>query len=116
MTKRVEGGAKFLAEQFRLFPGREVTAFVELVVVDQIGISPLRPTPWSLVQLVREDAHGNRDGDAFDSEERNLALECLPIEARAGNRGVRQPGKRDVVEDVILRKALGLPMRAASFF
>jgi hypothetical protein len=33
MTKRLGGGAKFLAEEFRLFPSREMTAFVELVVV-----------------------------------------------------------------------------------
>jgi hypothetical protein len=43
-----------------------VPTFVELVEVDEFVISPLRPTPWSLVQLVWEDAHGNRDGDAFE--------------------------------------------------
>ena len=84
-------------------------AFVELVVVDEFGIRAFRPARRSLVQLFREDAHGNRDGDAFDSEERNLALECLPIEASPGNRGVRQPGKRDVVEDIISCQAFGLP-------
>jgi hypothetical protein len=36
------------------------------------------------IQLVRKHAHANRDGDAFDTEERNLVLQTLPIEARPG--------------------------------
>jgi hypothetical protein len=44
---------------FRLLPCREVTALVELVVMDQFGISPLRPAPRGWIEFVREDAHGN---------------------------------------------------------
>ena len=55
-------------EELRLFPGREVPAFVELVVVDEFGIRPLRPAPRGWIEFVREDAHGNRDGDAFGIE------------------------------------------------
>ena len=73
-----------------------MTAFVELVVMDQFGIRPLRPAPWSRIEFVREDAHGNRNRDAFDAEERDLVLEVLPIEACPGNERVRQPGQRDV--------------------
>ena len=40
-----------------------MTAFVELVELDQFGIGQLRPAPWSRIQVVREDAHGDRDGD-----------------------------------------------------
>jgi hypothetical protein len=64
MTKRFEGGAKFLTEEFRLFPGREVTAFVELVLVNQVGICPLGPTPRSLVQFVWEDTYGSRNASS----------------------------------------------------
>jgi len=53
-----------------LFPGRKVPAFVDLVVMDQLGIRPLGPAPWSRIELVGEDAHGRRDHDAFDGEER----------------------------------------------
>jgi hypothetical protein len=51
-----------------LFSGRKVSALVDLVVMDQFGIHPLRPAPWSRIEFVREDAHGNRDGDAFGIE------------------------------------------------
>src|ERR1700722_55441 len=111
MTKRFEGGAKFLTEEFRLFPGREVAAFVELVVMDQVGIGPLCPTPRSLVELVWEDTYGRRNGDAFDSKEGNLVFECPPIEARAADRGVCQPGEGDVVQDIVSGKAFALPVK-----
>ena len=60
-------------KKLRLLPGREVPAFVELVVVDQFGIRPLRPAPRGCIDLVRKDAHGNRDGDAFDIEKPEFA-------------------------------------------
>src|SRR5206468_90591 len=44
-------------EELRLLPGREVAAFVELVVVDEVGIRPLRPAPRRRVELVGKDAH-----------------------------------------------------------
>ena len=87
-------------------------AFVELVEVDQLRIRLLCPTPWSLDTVVREDTHGSRNGDAFRKKE-TLFSKALPIEARAGNRGVRQPGKRDVVEDIVSGKAFGLPVKDA---
>ena len=43
-------------------------AFVELVVMDEFGIRPLCPTPRGLIELVRKDAHGYRDGDVFHVE------------------------------------------------
>ena len=86
-------------------------AFGELVVMNEFRIRLLCPTPRSLIQLVGKDAHGNRDGDALDTEERNLP-ESLPIETRPGNRRVRQPGKRDVVQDIIPSEAFGLPIKS----
>jgi hypothetical protein len=83
-----------------------VPAFVEPVVVDEFGIRPLRPTPWSCIELIRKDAHGNGNGNAFGIEIPEFAPN-LPIETGAGNRRVRQPGDRDVVEDVVAREAFG---------
>ena len=97
-------------EELRLLPGREVTALVELVVVDELGIRLLRPAPRGLIELVGKGAHGDRDGDALRREEGELAL---PVEARRRDRRVRQPVERDVVEDVVARQALGLPVEDA---
>jgi hypothetical protein len=56
------------AEKLRLFPGRKVPAFVELVVVDEFGIRPLGPTPRGLIELVRKGAHGYRNGNLLRGE------------------------------------------------
>ena len=79
-AQRPEPRANFFGEELRLLPGGEVAALVELVVVDQFGIRPLRPAPRGWIELVREDAHGNRDGDALGVEEAQLVL---PIETGA---------------------------------
>src|SRR6266403_1430230 len=76
--KRPEARAKLFGKKLRLFPGSEMTALFHLVVVDEIGIGPLRPVPRRLVEFVREDAHGNRDFDAFGTEKGEF---ILPIEA-----------------------------------
>ena len=74
--------------------------------MDQFGIRLLCPTPWGWIEFVREDAHGNRDGDALGIEIPFAPI--LPIETGARKCRVRQPGDRDVVEDVVAREALGL--------
>jgi len=61
----------------RLFPGREVAALVDPVVIDEFGIRPLRPTPRGLILLAGEDAHGSRDGDILGVE---IAELVFPIE------------------------------------
>ena len=73
--------------------------------MDQFGIRLLRPTPWGWIEFVREDAHGNRDGDALRIEVPFPPV--FPIEAGAGKCRVGQPGDRDVVEDVVAREAGG---------
>src|ERR1700693_239910 len=79
--------------------------------MDQLGKRGLGPAPWGRIELVRKDAYGNRDGDAFGIEIPFPPI--LPIETGAGKRRVRQPGDRDVVEDVVAREALGLSVKDA---
>src|SRR6266446_7633885 len=76
--KRTEARAELFGKKLRLFPGSEMTALFHLVVVDEIGIGPLRPVPRGLVEFVREDAHGSWDFDALGTEKGELTL---PIEA-----------------------------------
>src|SRR3954462_13008325 len=88
LAQRSESRANFVAEQFRLLPCREVPAHGQPVVVDEVGIGLLCPTPRHLIQLAREDAHRYRDGDALRAEERQLVF---PIETPRGDPGGRQP-------------------------
>src|SRR6266566_1155247 len=76
--ERSKAHAKLFGKKLRLFPGSEMTALFHLVVVDEVGIGPLRPVPRRLVEFVREDAHGSWDFDALGSEKGEL---ILPIEA-----------------------------------
>jgi hypothetical protein len=80
--------------------------------MNEFGIRPLRPAPWRRIELVREDAHRNRYGDAFGIEISEFAPN-LPIETGARKRRIRQPSDRDVVEDVISREALGFSLKDA---
>src|SRR4029453_9674662 len=73
-AQRPEACAKFFCKELRLFPRREMATLCHLVVVDEIGIGPLGPAPRRLVELVRENAHGNRDFDALGSEKGELVL------------------------------------------
>src|SRR5258708_38008106 len=79
--------------------------------MDQFGIRFLCPTPRSWIELVRKDAHGNWDGDAFGIEIPFAPI--LPVKTRARKRRVRQPGDRDVVKDVVTRETLGLSLKNA---
>src|ERR1700728_4842941 len=65
------------AEEFRLLPCREVSALRDSVVVNQLGISFLGPTPRGLINLVWKGAHGNRDRDVSRIEKAAL---IFPIE------------------------------------
>src|SRR6266853_1687779 len=79
--------------------------------MDQFREHPLGPAPRGWIELVREDAHGNRDGDAFGVEIPFAPI--LPIETGARQSRVRQPGYGDVVEDVVAREALSLSVKNA---
>src|SRR5258706_16403700 len=110
-TKRLETGPDLCDKNFRLFPGGEVAALLDLVEVDEFGIRLLCPAARGGIELVREDAHGNRDGDAFGIEV--PFAEIFPIETGAGNPGVGQPGDGDVVQYIVARQALGLAVEDA---
>src|ERR1700693_5900315 len=69
LAKCSEAGANLFGKELRLLPRREVAAFVELVVVDEFGIGPLRPASRGRIDFVREGAHGDRDLDAPDVKE-----------------------------------------------
>ena len=106
LAQRAEARAHFFGQELRLLPSGEVSALRQRVVVDQVGIGPLGPTPRSRIELVWEDAHGNWDGDALGIE---IPLApVFPVETGARNPRVRQPGDRDVVENVVARQALRL--------
>src|SRR5260370_9880203 len=103
-----EPRAQLVAEEFGLLPGGEVAAFVDLVVMDELGVSPFYPTPRSCIDLIREDAHGNRDGDVLRGKE---GLLVFPIQTRGRDRRIRQPIERNVVEHIVSCKALRLTVK-----
>src|SRR5678815_3107444 len=102
---RLEAGTQLLAKELGLFPGREVPALVDLVVMNELGKRLLGPALRARVELVGEDADGRRDGDALHVQERELVLR---VEAEPRDGRVRQPAERDVVEHVVAREALAL--------
>src|SRR5580658_7384918 len=77
LPQRSEARANLFGKELRLFPGREVAAFLHLVVVNQFGIRPLCPAPRRRIEFVRKDAHGRWDHDPLDGEERRALV--LPI-------------------------------------
>ena len=94
-------GSHLRAEQLRLFPGGEMAAFVDLVEIDELVIGPLGPTPRRLIVLAGKDAHRSRDRDVGGVVKVDVTF---PIEASRGNRRVRQPIEREVVEHVVARE------------
>src|SRR5262245_32818891 len=79
LAQRPERGTQLGTEELRLFPGGEVSAFVDLVVVDEFGIGAFRPAPRRFVLFAREDGYGDRNLDALGVEKSTLVF---PIEAR----------------------------------
>jgi hypothetical protein len=75
-----------------------VAAPVDLVEVDELGVGPLGPAARRLVDLLGEDAHGGWDVDVVDAEE---VESVLPVQPGRGDPCVRQPVKRDVVQDLV---------------
>src|SRR3954471_20101320 len=97
-AERSERGTNLSREKLRLLPRGEVAALVDLVVVDEFGIRPLGPTPRGLILLARKDSHRHRYGDPLGVEKATLVF---PIQTRRGDPRVRQPIKRDVVEEFV---------------
>src|SRR5262249_54856935 len=92
-------------QEFWLFPGCKVSAFVVLFIVDQFGIRALCPTPWSSIEFVRKDAYGNRYGNAFGIEISFSPI--FPVKAGTRKRRVREPCNGNVVKNVVASEARG---------
>src|SRR5918993_6064413 len=110
-AQRFERRPKFCTKEFWLLPGGEVTALGQAIVVDQVRKGLLGPTARRGVDLVGKGAHRDRNGDTLGREERELAL---PEETGRRNGRLGQPVERDVVEDVVTRQALRLPVEHPS--
>src|SRR5579862_8291217 len=108
LPQRSETRADLFRKELRLFPRREVAALGQLVVMDQFGIRPLRPTARAQIDLVRKGAYGNRDRNAFNTEVPEFVF---PVEAGSGDPRVRQPGDRDVIENVVTREAFRFSLK-----
>src|SRR5688572_6287731 len=72
------------------------------LVVNHIWICFLCPTPGKLVKFLWKNANDNWNFDTLCTEKIILTF---PIETEPGNCRVSQPGKRNVVEDIIPSKA-----------
>ncbi len=65
LPQRAERGPNLFREELWLFPVGEVTALVELIEVEELGVGSLSPAAWRLIALAGEDAHCNRDRDVL---------------------------------------------------
>src|ERR1700722_1728152 len=110
-AKRSEGRSDLRRKALRLLPGSEVSALGELIVVNQFRIRPRCPAPRGWIKFVRKDAHSDRNGDALGVE--IPFAKIFPVKTGARKSRVRQPGDRDVVEDVVAREAFGLAVKDA---
>src|SRR5215216_4184429 len=92
-----ERGAELGTEEFRLFPGGEVAALVDLVEVDQVAIGAPGPCLRGSIDLVRKYRDGHREGNVsgfLRGRTRNAASGILPVKPRCRGSGVRQPVQR----------------------
>src|SRR5918997_303414 len=101
LPKRPKRRAKLFCKELRLLPGGEVAASVDFVEVNEVGVGLLRPAARRLILLAGKDGRGNGDGDALGVKEATLVF---PVQARRRDPRVRQPIKRDVVEDLVTRQ------------
>ena len=87
MTRQYAGDrrrAEFTREQLTQFPGREVTALVDLGEVDERVIGTLGPALWRTIDLTRKHRHGNGDRDVRCLLLRSVevVVVILPVELR----------------------------------
>src|SRR6185436_10021988 len=74
LPQRLERRADLRREEQRLFPRREVAAFVRLMEVGEVRVAALRPAPGGLVDLAGEDGERRRDGELLGAEVRGLVV------------------------------------------
>src|SRR5262245_62767201 len=97
-AQRAEAVAEFLYEQSWLFKGRKMTAAIEFVPMNEIGIDALGQAPWCGHDFAREDAatHGNGDHGRSASD-----AGIFQVHACRGGGRLRQPVERDGVEHLL---------------
>ena len=92
-----------------------MSAFGELVVVDELHIRLLRPALRRLINFFRKRAHADRKLDPSRVEEAacRQIMPHVPVETRRRDRGIRQPIERDVVENVVAAQPFRLAVENA---
>src|SRR3954453_5731369 len=81
-----------------------------MAVIDELGIRLLGPAARGLVLFAGEYAHRDWDRDAFGVEK---AAFVFPVETRRGERRIREPVERNVVENLVSREFAGGASRPA---
>src|SRR5262245_58599993 len=83
-TKGPEGGSQLRSEDLGLFPCREVSALVDFVEVEEVGVGAHGPAPGCLVDLARKDRNGYRDLDlrGLLVHRTEVVVVVLPVELR----------------------------------
>ena len=97
----------------RLLPRREVTAPIDLVEVDEVGVRLLDPAARGPEDLAGERGEADRERDLRRSlpGRKSLGSSVLPVRPRRRCPGARQPVQRDVVDDPVRGEmARGLPV------
>src|SRR5580700_12182304 len=86
-----------------------MTALVDLVEVDDVGVRLLDPAARSPPDLPRErrEADRNRDRRGRLAGRTSIFLSFFPVRARSRRPGAGQPVQGDVVDDVFPGEAAG---------
>ena len=110
VAKRSECSPQLRAEKLRLFPGREMSAFVDLMEVDEIAIGAPRPCLRSSIDIIWKYRDCDRERDVaglLRSRNNDAASRAvLPVQACRRGRGICQPIQRDVIQHVVFRRGL----------
>src|SRR5215467_5326611 len=110
VAKRPERGAQFRAEKLGLFPGGEMSAFVDLVEVSQVAIGAPGPCFGSPIDIIWKYGDCDRECDIaglLSGRNNNAASRAiLPVQPRRRGRSVGQPVQRDVIQHVVFRRRL----------
>src|SRR5580658_1008476 len=88
-----------------------MTAFVQLVEINQLGICAYCPAFRSCINFIRENTYGNRDGNIPRVEETALCSQsAFPIEAGGRETRIGKPVQGNIVENIIPGKTFLLPV------
>jgi len=88
-AQRLERRSDFLREDFGLFPCRKMPALLEAVVIDELWVRLLCPTPRGLNDLVRKGTHRDGDGDGFGA---------LPLRSRGTSKHLIHDGSGSLMD------------------